>query len=272
MLNTQSIEKLKALGLDVDAITAAIKSDVETEITIPDLVPITQAELDIRDSNNKEAGKKLGESETKATLTKEVAKKLGIELKGDRIGDLVNDIQQKINASDDTKLKDLNEQIKLLQADKATLSKEFTTMQKEAKQKAFDADLLSHLPTDVLTEFSPAEKLAVLKTKLVFEEVDGKTVAKKGSEILRDKNTQNPLELKDAISAAFADYKKTPAPQGGRGGKDMPPAPGAAGAKSMSQLKESWQKENPDKNPMSPEFTAHAAKVMKENPDFDAYN
>jgi hypothetical protein len=283
-LKSTTIDKLKAVyGLDVDALINAIKSEEEIDLELPEVVVMSQADLETRDANKVTAGKTDGEKEARNTLIKEVAKRLNIEVRGERIGDLVTAIEKVKNTSDDQKVQMLTEQINNLQRDKETLSKDLELSRSQADEARFDSDLIASFPVHRTSDLSDRERLLLLKANMKFETVDGKLVAKRNGEVLRDGKTQNPLGLNDVVNTFFSEKKwvsdgtgsqQQQQQQGGRGGKDNPPPQGggSAGVRKMSQFKEKWLAENQNANTMSPEFTAAVSKHAKEVTDFDWHN
>lgn len=282
-LKKEALEKIKSYGFDVDKLIEAVKADAETDFEVPEFVPISQKDLTDRDNNKKAEGLKEGEAAAKSTFIKEAAKRLGIDFKGERIGDLVKEIENKINSSDDVKVKELTTQISLLQKDKENLTSQWESEKKRAEQAQFDAQLISMFPTNRTQELSDTERLLVVKNGVTFETMDGKLIAKRNGEILRDKNSQNPLPVDQVIKDFFGEKKwvsdgTTPAGTqnpnpGGRGGSNQPPpANPSSGIKSAGHFERDWKEKNPGKNTMSPEYTAALSAHAKTVQDFDWYN
>jgi hypothetical protein len=287
-LKKEVIEKIKSYGFDVDKLIEAIKADAETDYPVPEFVAISQKDLEARDANKVEEGKKLGskdgEKDAIKTLQKELSKKLGFDLKGERVGDIAQEIQSKLNATENEKLQELTTQNNLLKQDKETLLREKTDAEKRAQTAMFDSELITHFPSTRSTKNSDAEYLALLKMNLQFETVDGKTIVKRNGEVVRDKNSQNPLAPKDVISTLFAEKDWVTKAEGGtggsgasggRGGGDSTAAGGAgsgSGIKKYSGFVDQWKKDNPEGNTMSPQFTDALSKHAKDIPDFDYYN
>ena len=78
MLKQEDKDKLKSLGFDVAVLETAIKSETETEITIPVGSFMDDASLTARDTNKIAEGKTLGIAEGK-TAGFEIANKAIIE-------------------------------------------------------------------------------------------------------------------------------------------------------------------------------------------------
>lgn len=284
-LKKEVIEKIKAYGFDVDKLIEAAKADSEVDFEVPEFVAISQKDLDARDANKKAEGVKEGEAGAKSTFIKEAAKRLNIDFKGERIGDLVKEIETKINSSDDVKVKELTTQINLLQKDKETLTSQYESEKTRAQQAQFDAELISMFPQNRTPDLSDRERLALAKMNLTFEQLDGKLVVKRNGELVRDAKSQNPLPVDQVVKDFFTEKKwindgtaatgaNPPANPGGRGGADKPPpqtGTGMSHIKTSTDFEKHWKEQNPGKPTMSPEYTAAISKHMKEVPDFNAY-
>lgn len=275
-LKKETITKLKGFGLDVDALIAAIKADTEQDYTIPDVTVLTPEQLTERDNNMKKEGEKGVEGSVRATLVKELGKKLNVEFKSERIGDLATEIQQFANKSGDEKVTLLQQQVTALTADKATLTQQIEQEQTKAAQAAFDAELISYFPATRGADLSDSDRLSIIKANMQFETVDGKVVVKRNGEVVLDPTTRAVRAPKDVLGDFFKEKPSlvgvAPAPGGGgRGGADTPPGGGGAGVKSMSKAKEQWLQSNPDGNLVSPEFNDYVGKIAAENTDFNWY-
>lgn len=275
-LKTETVNKLKGFGFDVDKLIAAIKADTETEYVIPDVTVFTADKLEERDNNMKEAGKKDAEGSVKSTLIKELGKKLNVELKSDRIGDLASEIQELTNKTGDEKVKLLQQQVAALSADKTTLTQQVEQEKTRAAQAAFDNELIGYFPPTRGGDLTDAQRLLLIKADLQFETVEGKVVVKKGGAAVLDDQTKAPKAVKDVLTDYFKEKpslvgvaKDAGGGSGGRGGGDNFGGGGAGGAKKYSQVKEDWQKANPEKNITSPEFMDHVGKIATETTDFD---
>jgi hypothetical protein len=274
-LKAETKTKLKAFGLDVDKLIAAVIADAETDYEVPEVTVFKTEELETRDNNKISEGKKLGEKEGetrgKELAAKALKKKFAIEDEAtkdiDKVVDMVN---AKVGAGD----AGLKEQVALLLKDKEMLTVKVSEVEKQAKAASFDAQLISMFPATRTADLRDSERLALAKMDLSFEEVEGKQVVKRNGEILRDKTTQNPIAVNTAITDYFAERKWAAAPgSGGRGGVDNPPGGGGTGgARKRSQVEEQWLKDNPGGNPISPEFQKYMETAAKDIPDFDYYN
>lgn len=276
-LKKEAAVKLKTLGLDVDKLIAAILAETEQDYEIPEVIVLTPDQAAARDANMKEEGKKEAEPSVKTTLIKELGKKLNIEIKSDRIGDVVKEIEAFANKNSDEKVTLLQQQVQALTQDKTTLTQTLEQEKTKAEQAAFDAELISYFPANRGEDLTDADRLSIIKSNLQFEKVDGKKIVKKAGVIILDDATKAPKEPKDVLTEFFKEKPsllgtiKTSA-QGGRGaGDNFGGGGGAAGIKTMSQAKEQWLKDNPGGNLVSHEFTSYAAKLAETHTDFNWY-
>ncbi|MDP4264919.1 MAG: hypothetical protein Q8941_20490 [Bacteroidota bacterium] len=275
-LKADASAKLKTLGFDVDKLIAAIKADAETDVVIPEGTLITEADLTTRDTNKLNEGKKLGETEGerkgKELAAKAFRKKFGLE---DTVGNDVDKVVEAVNSKVNKGDAGLQEQITLLQKDKETLTASLTTEQAKAKDAIFAATLISSFPAKRTSVLKDNEMLTLLRQDLIFEEHEGKQVVKRNGEIIRDKTTQNPVPVGQAITDYFNERKwidTGTGGTGGRGGGDNGGTGGSgSGIKTMSQAQAEWIKANPSGNVMSDEFVSYVGKIAKANPDFKAY-
>lgn len=277
MLKKETIDKIKGYGFDVDKLQAAIKDEKEIDFAVPDFIPMTQADLDTRDATKIADGKKDAEADVRKVLVKEVGTRLGFTPKGDRIGDLITDLQAKINATGDEKVKTLQDQVTLLTKDKETLSDQLTTEKKTHSQTLFHTELIGHLPTTRGKALRDDERVVMLTRDISFEEIDGKRVGKRNGEVIKNPTTHAPLPVPDIVKLYATergwDKESTGgAGGGGRGAGSDPGGGGAGGLKKYSQVKDQWKKDNPDGNLTSPEFTTYLNKVAKDTPDFNMYD
>lgn len=276
MLKKETIDKVKALGFDVDKLIAAIKEEKEVDYTVPEIVPMTQAQIDERDIVKIGEGKTEGEKTAREAFVKEVGTKLGFEIKGTRIGDLVTEVKTRIGATSDEKVKTLQDQVTLLTKDKETLASELTGEKSKTSQTLFNFELISHLPANRGKALRDDERIRMITSDITFEEVGGKRVGKRNGEVIKDSKTHAPLPVPDVVKLYATergwDKETTAGGAGGRGGgSDDGAGGGTSGHKKYSEVKDQWVKDNPDKNVLSPEFMDHVGKIAKENKDFKMY-
>lgn len=267
-LKTETKEALKKLGFDVDKLVAAAVHAEEQDYTMPEINNVSEADLATRDSESKKEGIKEGKKNGISIATKTLAEKFNIpvaDIDLNRPESLVDKLNANFAGGDAT----LKEQIKLLQADKVTLTNEKESAVKEAKQSVFDRDLITKFPANRTKLMNDSELLNNLKFGLQFEEIDGAMVVKKLGEVLRDATTKAPLTVDKAIGDYFTERKWIEVGDGGNGGRGGGDSSngGGGGQKKLSQVIDAWEKEG--KNPMSPEFQTHLAAVAKATTDFD---
>lgn len=275
MLKVATKEAIKALGLDPDKLIEAVKADAEVDYEVPtEVTVIKNTDLEIRDNNNKAAGKTegetIGEKKGKELAAKAFKKKFNLaDTVPAEVDKVVEEVNKTLAKGDDG----LKEQVSLLQKDKDALQLSLQQEQAKAKAATFDAEIISQFPAGRTTDLTDQERLALVKNALQIEEVEGKRVVKKNGEILRDKTTQNPLPVNQAITDYFTErnWIGKEGGAGGRGGSNNPPN-GTAGIKKYSEFKDKWVAENPGKNELSDEFINAVGKQAKDVADFDMYN
>lgn len=276
MLKKDTSDKLKTFGFDVDKLIAAIKDEKEIDFEVPEVIAMTLAEIDARDATKTADGKKLGEKESRVALVKEVGTRLNITLKGERIADLVNEIQTEFNKTGDQKITTLQEQINLLTKDKESLTGQVADSSKAISRIKFENELIAHLPATRGKDLRDDERISLMNRDIVFEDLDGKMVAKRNGEIVKDGKTHAPLPVAEVVKSYSTErgWDKAAAGggDGGRGGRNDGAGGGGGAAKKYSQVKDEWQKANPDGNILSPEFTDHVNAIAKADPSFDMYN
>lgn len=280
-LKQVTVDKLKGFGLDVDKLIAAVKAEAEQDYEIPEVTVLTATQLTERDNVKIGEGKKEGEKEAKTTLVKELGKRLNTEFKGERLADVVNEIQTFTNKSGDEKLKLLQDQVTALTADKTTLSSKITEYEGSLAAAKFDNELIGYFPANRGAGLTDSERLTLIKNAISFETVDGKQIAKRNGVPVTDPTTHAPLPVDKVISAYFTEKplllggaaaSGSGGAGGGRGGGDTGAGgSGTGGIKSFSQAEKAFKEQNPEGNTMSPEFTAYVDKIAKDTPDFNYY-
>lgn len=277
MLSKEEQKKLlKALKFDDAAIAKLVDDAAELPVEIPATVQIfTPEELTARDANliNQSVAdaKKEAEKQGKELIVKAIKKKLNITDETKDVDKVIELAQAQFSKGDES----LKEQVKLLQKSVEEKEQAIEQEKKNAQASMFDANLIASLPKNRKGPeeggFTDQEYAFAIKQSLGFEHTDTGLIIKKGDQAFRDPKTQSPLPLPDVLNTFMTDRKwvTTPKP-GGRGAGDSG-AGGTAGAKTMSALQKQWELDNPGKGLISPEFTQHVAQVMKENPDFKAY-
>jgi hypothetical protein len=265
-------DRLKALNFDVEKLEAAIKDDKEVDYAIPDGTLLTDAQLTERDAQKLKDGKKEGEKEAINIAKSELKKHTGLELKGERFGDIGEEIKNAINATSDTKIKTLQEQNTALIADNEKHKTEVAQAKSMLENGLFEVEIMGKLPPHP-AGLSPKETLELIKMRgYSFEKgADGQPIPTKNGEALKDAATHAPLPLDVGITTIFKEQKWEVAPAGGgggRGGGDSNPGAGK-GIKTQSAAITQWRKDNPDGNPVSPECTSYVAAIAKDDPTFD---
>lgn len=265
-LKKETIDKIAGLlKLDNKALADAIAAPEEKDITLTDVQVFTVEELTTRDTAQKAEGKREGETAGKDAgreiAVKEIKKAFGIEIEGKDIPKVVEAVKIQLAKGDEG----LKQQVELLHGKLGEKDAEVARLAGVAESVKLDTQLLGLFPKNRAETISDSEYLTLLKSNIEVVSDNGKLVAKRNGEILRDTKTTNPLPLADAISRYFTERKwvaeGTP---GGRGGGD---GKSTGEAVKMSEAVAAW--EAAGKNPASAEFQAHVNVLAKENADFD---
>jgi hypothetical protein len=119
------------------------------------------------------------------------------------------------------------------------------------------------------------ERLMLIKHAMEFgKEDDGTQIVKVGGQVIREGQTQNPVNHKKAIENYFNEKKWVSdgdgGGAGGRGGSDNPKG-NKGGLNTMKAVKEQYKKDYPEKGGyFTPEFQMMVKNAMKDNPNFDS--
>ncbi|MCD6012889.1 MAG: hypothetical protein K0Q79_2751 [Flavipsychrobacter sp.] len=275
MIKAEHKEKLKKLGIDVDAIIAAHNDTAEKDITVPDGTILTDEQLTARDDVKVKEGEKAGEKKAIEIAKTELKKHAGLDISADRWGDVGKEIKAAINATGDTKLTALQEQNAALLADKTALETAKAQAETALKQGMFEVNILGKLPANSLG-LSPKETFELAKIRgYQAEQTETGVVWKKNGEVMKDPTTHAPLTEDKAIAAIWTAEKWTPTvtpPSGGRGGAQKPSGGNsAAGLMSKSAVEAEWEANNPGKGIATPEGMSFYAEYAKQ-PGFDMFN
>lgn len=277
MLKQADKDKLKAIGIDYATLETAIKDEKEVDFVVPEGTILTEAQLTERDTVKINEGKTAGESSSKAALVQEVAKKMNITVKGDRIGDLVTSLNTEIAKGADEKYKLATDQVTALTADKAKLESDLAAKDGVIAATKFDSELINMFPVNRGKDLTDGDRLSLIQRDITFETVDGKRIAKRNGEVIKDPATHAPLAIDKVIANLFTEKPILlgtieTKPGGGRGAGDKPAGGGSGGFKKASEVREHWKTQNPDGNVMGPECLAEINKIAKEDTTFDYYS
>lgn len=270
MLKAADKEKLKKLGIDIDAIVIAAADAAEKDITVPEGEIFTPDQLTQRDKNTKTEGEKEGEKKALSIAVSEINKHTGLDLKADRFGDLGKQIKEKITASDDDKVKTLTTQVGDLLKDKETLTQEVATHKTQVEKTSFEYKQFQHLPENRAKNVNESEYLSLLGARNVEIKPDG---IYRNGELMKDAATKGAMPHAEAYKQLFTEFKWIAEPPagggGGRGGGNS--GFGGASGKPMKQSDaiQAWKDQNPGKNEVCPECTTFVASQAKDNPQFN---
>lgn len=273
-LDKATKERLSAMGINVDKLAEAIKSHGEVAIEVPNGQFLTEEQLNERIANErKEAatdGEKTGEKNALNIAQKEF-KKHGIELKGERWGDVAATLKTELSANGDEKTKSMQQQIDALISDKTSMSAEMETLKQSYAQERLQSKVLNAMP-HTLPGLTKEETYTVLERRgYTFTEKDGQILPMKNGQPFTDPTTRSVLPLDAGIKEIFKEQNIAPPtepPAGGRGIK-QPGIPTGGVAMTMTDVRNEFKSLNPDVNPVGPEFQAFYQSKLKENPNID---
>lgn len=269
MLNKQDTDRLKELGIDIDAVVKAHTATEEVAITLPAGKLLTDEQLAERDENIGTQREKVGESKA-VSIAKAELKKRGVEVKGERWGDIVNELNDAINKDKDAKVSQLQEQNNLLLKDVETFKTKIEEVEGNAKRVISETNVLNSLPDNPLG-LTKKETLELMKMRgYTHEDTDKGTIWKKNGEVYKDGATHAPMAGEQAVKAIFGELNWN-TNNGNTGGRNISGtgSNGNGGAATFSQAKKQWIEANPNASVISPEFEAHIESIAKANPAFD---
>lgn len=273
MLKATDKEKLKKLGIDIDAIIAAHTDTAEKDITVPDGELLTAEQLTTRDEVKLKEGEKNGEKKAIEIAKTELKKHAGLDITAERWGDVGKEIKAAINSTGDSKLTALQEQNAALLADKTALEQKAIQAETALKTGMFEVSILSKLPANAMG-LTAKETLELAKLRGYTPELtETGTVWKKNGEVMKDPTTHAPLTEDKAINAIWAEQKwtaTTATTTGGRGGVQKPAGGTGTGLMTKSDVEAAWKEANPDKGIATPEGMAFYAEYAKQ-PGFNMF-
>jgi len=254
------------IGVNIEALKAAITSDEEVEVKYKSGTFLDEAAL----NGLKETVKKEGYNEGKVTgvemEAKRVKEKFGIDIEGKNFDNIFTTYEQQTlkNAKiePDKKVKELSASLETLrgklETDLGLKDKEITGLQSEIGNYKINGELAIHLP-DGLTGIKPTQFNTLAKTELNFGYDDGVFVAKRGDKVLKD-NLEKPIPVKDVLT----DYAKTNGwlTVNGRGAGDND-GNGSGQFKTMNDVMKHMDSNNID--PMSSEGEKLVAEFEQSN-------
>lgn len=253
-----------------------LKDDEEVKVSLSDdLVVLTQAEQETRDTEKKndgiKAGKEIGVKEvrTAAGLDESIGKdvtKVASAIAAKAVADA------KIPANE--KVTELTTQNQLLTQKLADKEIEVQAEKGKATQFTTDRKILTAMPKNRASLLEDDEMLDIIKAKHI-KEVDGElVVVGKDGQPLRDKATTKPLGLSEGLTAIFAERKWIEEAGGaavGRGGKDA--KGGNGGFTKKSEVVSHYEAQGKSLNgEAGAEVVAKLQELAKADPAFDMNN
>jgi len=272
MLSQETIKKLaEYLRIKPEDLQTAISSDTEQAIDIPELTVFIKDELEKRDSNLKTKNYNEGKTAGAEMIIKSMKEENGIDIEGKEPKQFVEALKKKFieeaKIEPDKKVQELTQMNENFKATIAKLEREKTESEANFKKMSLQSNILNGITKDYLLSKNDLF-LLMQNSGYTFEEENGKIIAKKHGETLRDAKMQDPLNF-DVVFDEFATEKglvkqeQNPLP-GGRGGASSKTLPAAFA--TLAEFKKSWEEQGKSTN--SHEFATKAQEYAKNNPDF----
>jgi len=277
MLKKETVTKFATLLKVKEAdLIAAIADANEVDFAVPeDLQVLTQAELDNRDTAQKnegiKAGKEIGVKEVRTAAGLDE----GVGKDPKKIADaIITKAVTDAKVPTDAKVTELTTQNQLLTQKLADKDLEIEGEKKKSAQVATDRSILSAMPKNRAESLQDDEYLDVIKSRYIKQLEDGTTVVVgKDGEPLRDPKTTKPLDLAAGLLSVFTERKwvAESGAGGGRGGKDEKPATGSFSKKSevIAHYETLGKSMNGE---AGQEIVAKLAELAKADPSFDINN
>lgn len=270
MLSQKTIDKLKELGFNPQALIDAAKAENEVDVDIPEGKLYKDTDLEARDANMKAEGKKLGVAEGKTAgfeiANKQIIDKFGLEglSKTDDLSKILDASFAAASKGDEG----LKGQVSQLLKDKETWAASEEGYKKQIDEIRFESTLLAQLPKNRSGILSDNEYLSLIKGSI--KEADGVKAIEFGGEVLRDPQTRAILPIEKGIEKIFASREGwlKQEQSGGRGEGDKGGGSGGSTPKTWTEAQAKWTELNPDKPVSSPEFISYAQSLAAKDKDF----
>lgn len=210
MLKKQSIEAIKAMGIDYDALVSAIKDTKEVDLTLPEGTFYTEDAINELRTNIKRGheeayteiwGKSMNEKHALGLSTRDAKNPEKV------IAALKSKGAEEANVEPNTKIKELEESIKRLQTETIP-EKERQYAELETKYKGYleREQYISVLPKDAISILTPDEHIARVKQYAIRGE-NGEAIDPKTGIPFKDK-MERPIPFTDKVNEF---YKNNPA-------------------------------------------------------------
>lgn len=253
---------------------ALIDETEEKDVAIAeDLNILTKAELDARDKNKYDTGKKAGEGMLIDTLKK----KHEVEAPGDDpekfVENLTKKIKKELDTNPDARLVEKDKQLDQVKKLLKEANERGDGFKTQTEQLQGDAKLLNMLPQNRVETMTTEEFLGLTKSAIKLEMRDGKEVAIRNGAVVVDTKTADPLAPKEVIKSYYEERKwikpvEEEKKMGGRGGKNSDGGGAGIGKYSkLSEVHKSLEEEGISLN--GEEAMKRIQAAQKENPEMD---
>lgn len=265
MLSKKTITAISSLlKINEADVEAAIASETETDLVLPEVKVFTTPELDTRDKAIKNGAYNDGKDASAEILIKELKSELGLTFEGKDKATLVAEVKKMQANPTGVDVEALRNSVK-------TAEEKAAAALSDLKQHKIRGKAAAHLPSNLAVDMSQDELLTILSANgFAFDEDDnGNLKITRNGQELKDDKLQTALPAATVLTSFFKDEKKwlkeEDPKQPGRGGNSSQPIPNVF--TKFSQVQKKWEEEG--KNTNSAEFSAHVNKIAKDTPGFD---
>lgn len=241
MLSAATQAKFKALGIDPEQLTTAVKAETDTDLTLPNL--LTPEQVSTLSTNIRKDGYEEGKMAMREILVKDIKAKTGLQLESKELDPVLEALKEAWKKpSDNTELeKSLKELQKKYTEDLAAKEEAVKQHQRELANLKLRGEMAKHLPKETIIDKEYI--LTLFSTEHTIEQTDSGAVVKKHGTILKD-DLQNPKSLEVVVKEFALPFAKK---EGKAGADDV----GGAGGKTFTDAEEHyayWSKKG--ENPM----------------------
>lgn len=226
--------KIKFNGIELDVPKEVLDKE-EYEIKKDDIVIFNKPDFDIRLKNESDSAYVRGKIAGEEMNTKAIRDKFGVEIDGKDFDKITEAIKLKIlkeaNIEPDKAIKEKESIIEQLRANMAKIEAEkvaiTTQFTEKEKKMRLDSMLFTAIPDKAVSDSLSKNDIGALFRANGFDitENDGKVVAVKNGEVIKNPTTLEPLPFNDVVAKFVTDKKLITIDGRGAGdgtGKDTP--------------------------------------------------
>lgn len=261
-ISQKSIEAAFAkLGVKAEDIAAAVSSEAETEVKLPDGYEVfTPNQLTARDNIKYNEGKDAGEE----MAVKAVKEANNLSFQGKKVEGLFKHLKEQKTPDESETVAQLRKNLEKAEQDKTLAVSALSQMKKATTIHGFIPELNNGM--------NKSEAMAVLEANgFEFKEEGDTLKTYRNGVAVKDQKMLTDIAPADAIKSFFTEEKKWVGDSGGegksgRGGNNSKPNPSST-PKTIKEVQEAWETEHGAGSANSAEYGAHLEAKMKEAKD-----